>query len=70
MKSEIAKTEAIGAAFMILSGSALHFLFEWSSNWQPLALIAAVNEVGRKVDGEIARMTQGMAPGLNLPGLG
>jgi len=33
-------------------------------------LIAAVNEVGRKVDGEIQRLTQGMAPGLNIPGLG
>jgi len=44
MKAGIAKTEALGAAFMILSGSALHFAFEWSSNWQPVALIAAVNE--------------------------
>ena len=32
-------------------------------------LIAAVNEAGRKVDQEIQSMTQGMAPGLNLPGL-
>jgi DNA-binding YbaB/EbfC family protein len=32
-------------------------------------LIAAVNEVGRKVDAEIERLTQGMAPGLNIPGL-
>jgi DNA-binding YbaB/EbfC family protein len=33
-------------------------------------LIAAVNESGRKVDREIERLTQGMAPGLKIPGLG
>jgi len=33
-------------------------------------VIAAVNEAGRKVDQEIQQLTQGMAPGLNLPGLG
>lgn len=32
-------------------------------------LIAAVNEAGRKVDQEVQRLTQGMAPGLNIPGL-
>jgi nucleoid-associated protein EbfC len=32
-------------------------------------VVAAVNEAGRKVDEEIARMTQGMAAGLQIPGL-
>ena len=32
-------------------------------------VLAAVNEAGRKIDGEIQRMTQGMAGGLGLPGL-
>lgn len=32
-------------------------------------LIAAVNEAGRKVDEEIQQMTQGLAPGLKIPGM-
>lgn len=32
-------------------------------------IIAAVNEAGRKVDDEIEQLTQGMAGGLNIPGL-
>ena len=32
-------------------------------------VIAAVNEAGRKVDEEMARVTQGLAGGLNIPGL-
>ena len=36
--------EALGAMFMVLTGSALHFAFSWSNDWQPIALIAAVNE--------------------------
>lgn len=32
-------------------------------------LIAAVNEAGRKVDDELARLTQGLTGGLNIPGL-
>ncbi len=32
-------------------------------------ILAAINEAGRKVDTEIQRMTQGMAGGLNIPGL-
>ena len=32
-------------------------------------IAAAVNEAGRKVDAEVQRLTQGMAPGMNLPGL-
>lgn len=33
-------------------------------------IVAAINEAGRKVDGEVQSMTQGLAGGLNLPGLG
>jgi DNA-binding YbaB/EbfC family protein len=33
-------------------------------------IVAAVNEVGRKIDGKIQEMTQGMAGGLGLPGMG
>ena len=29
---------------IVLAGSALHFAFEWSGRWLPLAVIAAVNE--------------------------
>ena len=32
-------------------------------------IVAAVNEAGRKVDEEIEQMTQGMAGGMNIPGL-
>lgn len=33
-------------------------------------IVAAVNEATRKVDAEVQRMTQGMAGGLKIPGLG
>ena len=33
-------------------------------------ILAAVNGAGRKVDGEIQKLTQGMASGFNIPGLG
>ena len=32
-------------------------------------IVAAVNEVGRLVDEEVARMTQGLTAGLKIPGL-
>ena len=31
-------------------------------------IVAAVNEAGKRVDEEVARMTQGMTAGLKLPG--
>ena len=40
----IATWEIAGAVFMVLAGSALHFVFDWSGGWRPLALVAAVNE--------------------------
>ena len=33
-------------------------------------IVAAVNDAGRKVDAEVQGMTQGLAGGLNLPGMG
>ena len=32
-------------------------------------IIAAVNEAGRKIDGEIQQKTQGLAGGLKIPGM-
>jgi DNA-binding YbaB/EbfC family protein len=33
-------------------------------------VIAAINEASRKVDEQLQELTQGMAGGMNLPGLG
>lgn len=43
-KKLILSIEILGIFFISLSGSALHFVFEWSGEWTPLAFIAAVNE--------------------------
>ncbi len=40
----IARWEFAGFFFINLIGSLLHFVFDWSGRWKPLALIAAVNE--------------------------
>ena len=34
----------LATVFIFLLGSALHFAFEWSGGWRPLALFAAANE--------------------------
>ncbi len=36
--------ELFGFIFTIVVGSLLHFCFEWSGNYKPLAIICAVNE--------------------------
>ena len=36
--------ELLGIPFIILVGIALHFAFEWSGYWKPMALLAPVNE--------------------------
>lgn len=36
--------QIFGAIFTILVGSLLHFIFEWSQSFKPVALIGAVNE--------------------------
>ena len=33
-----------GVLFIIISGTFLHFVYEWTGRWMPLALVAAVNE--------------------------
>jgi len=33
-------------------------------------ILAAINEVSRRVDARVQEITQGMAGGMNLPGLG
>lgn len=33
-----------GSSIAIIAGSMLHFVFEWTGEWMPAALIAAVNE--------------------------
>lgn len=43
-RKAVAAWEAGGAAFIILAGSALHFVFDWSGEWKPVAWLAAVNE--------------------------
>jgi hypothetical protein len=40
----IIRWEIAGAIFIIIVGSALHFVFRWTGDWRPVALIAAVNE--------------------------
>ena len=43
-KRSILVFELAGAVFMVVLGSALHFLFDLAGGWPTLALIAAVNE--------------------------
>ncbi len=44
MNKYILKWEILGIVFIVITGSALHFVFELSGGWRPLAIIAAVNE--------------------------
>lgn len=43
-KKTIQRWEIASAVFVLLAGSALHFLFEWSGYWRPIAWLAPVNE--------------------------
>jgi len=36
--------ESAGIILIVVLGSVLHFAFEWSRRWTPVAMIAAVNE--------------------------
>ncbi len=36
--------QLFGAIFIMILGSVMHFLFEWSGSWPPVGAIAAVNE--------------------------
>jgi len=40
----VLRWELIGIAVIVLLGSALHFVFEWTGYWRPIAWLAAVNE--------------------------
>jgi hypothetical protein len=44
MKRSIFTWELAGIVFIVVLGSLLHFAFEWSGRWTPVAAIAAVNE--------------------------
>jgi hypothetical protein len=44
MKRTLQRWELAGIAFIVVFGSSLHFLFELSGYWRPVAIIAAVNE--------------------------
>ena len=43
-KRRTLKWELAGIPFIFLAGSILHFVFEWTGCWRPVAVIAAVNE--------------------------
>ncbi len=43
-KSEFFRWEMWGILFIVLLGSLLHFTFELSGGWRPLAIVSAVNE--------------------------
>ena len=42
--NKVQRWEIIGTIFIIGFGTTLHFWFEWTGYWRPIALIAAVNE--------------------------
>jgi hypothetical protein len=44
MNKQLVVWEVVGFVFILTSGSLLHFAFELSGFWTPIALIAAVNE--------------------------
>lgn len=44
VQRSLRRWETAGVAFILLVGSALHFAFEWSGYWRPIAWLAAVNE--------------------------
>lgn len=43
-REKVRRWEVAGIAFIILVGGALHFVFEWTGYWRPIAWFAAVNE--------------------------
>ena len=44
MKRSILRWELVGIGVISILGAVLHFTFEWSGNWGPVGVIAAVNE--------------------------
>jgi hypothetical protein len=43
-KKMLRKWELLGIALIFFAGAALHFAFEWSGYWKPIAWLVAVNE--------------------------
>ncbi len=43
-KRKLLAWEMIGIPVILALGSALHYLFEWTGSWLPIAAIAPVNE--------------------------
>ena len=41
--NNVQRWEIFGIFFIIVFGTTLHFWFEWTDYWRPVALIAAVN---------------------------
>jgi len=44
MNKKVLRWDLIGIAVISVLGSVLHFAFEWSGEWEPVGVIAAVNE--------------------------
>jgi len=44
MSRSVLKWELIGIAIISILGAILHFVFDWSGQWEPLGVLAAVNE--------------------------
>ncbi len=44
MRNRVFCIELVGALFIIILGTLLHFTYEWLNCWKPAALFAAVNE--------------------------
>ena len=42
--NKVQRWEIVGILFIIGFGTTLHFWFEWTDYWRPIAIIAAVNE--------------------------
>lgn len=43
-KNVLIQWEIAGTLFVVVVGCALHFVYDWTGQWHPIALIAAVNE--------------------------
>ena len=44
MRRSVWRWELVGIGVIFLAGSLFHFLFEWAGGWEPVGVIAAVNE--------------------------
>jgi len=44
MKRSVLRWELVGIGVIFVAGSLFHFLFDWSGGFQPVGVIAAVNE--------------------------